>query len=52
MYYPLFSKDLDPTQKKCKTRILVWQGQKAQGLLNTFKQSDPSDLPAVIFKIS
>ena len=30
----------------------MWQGQKAQGILNTFKQSDPSDLPAVIFKIS
>lgn len=52
MYYPLFSKDLDPAQKKYKPRILVWQGQKAQGLLNTFKQSDPSDLLAVIFKIS
>lgn len=30
----------------------MWRGQKAQDLLNTFKQSDPSDLPAAIFKIS
>lgn len=30
----------------------MWPGQEAQGILNTFKQSDPSDLSAVIFKIS
>lgn len=28
------------------------QGQKAQGILNAFKQSDPSDLPAVIFEVT